>query len=197
MIAQPSQVNDQRVQDALRVTRPTTSPTMRTAYRLYVIASDVVDVVRAAGGWLFDRVMAGWAVNVLLPDGCNVRPLQVLGVSPVNADAGLQSMTNGPQAQSLAVAVDVFTSEASVREDVVSALDRGLTEVTLWGDNLPADIHRRLDHVQHRLSAAARVFKVQALVAAGVSPDSVGPAEPFLSGARWYPPEDSDLLPVS
>jgi len=29
-------------------------------YRLDVVAADVADVVRFAGGWLFDRAMAGW-----------------------------------------------------------------------------------------------------------------------------------------
>lgn len=35
-------------------------------YRLDVIATDVADVVRSAGGWLYDRVGAGWEVNVLV-----------------------------------------------------------------------------------------------------------------------------------
>ena len=37
-------------------------------YRLDVVAGSVVDVVRFAGGWLFDRAMAGWDVSVLLTD---------------------------------------------------------------------------------------------------------------------------------
>jgi hypothetical protein len=33
-------------------------------YRLDAVAADVVDV-KFAGGWLFDRAMAGWDVTVL------------------------------------------------------------------------------------------------------------------------------------
>jgi hypothetical protein len=33
-----------------------------------VVAADVIDVVKFAGGWLFDRAMAGWDVTVLDAD---------------------------------------------------------------------------------------------------------------------------------
>lgn len=51
-------------------------------YRLDVVASGVVDVVRFAGGWLFARAMAGWDGTVLLTDvsgRTDARPLQILG----------------------------------------------------------------------------------------------------------------------
>ncbi len=35
-------------------------------YRLDVIAPSVIDAVQFTGGWLFDRVMAGWDVTVLI-----------------------------------------------------------------------------------------------------------------------------------
>ena len=44
------------------------------------LAPSMVDVVRSAGGWLFDRVMAGWDVTVITPDHSDSRPLQILGV---------------------------------------------------------------------------------------------------------------------
>ncbi len=40
-------------------------------YRLDVLGVSAVDVVEAAGGWLYDRVMAGWEVTVLLAQGCD------------------------------------------------------------------------------------------------------------------------------
>ena len=49
-------------------------------YRLDVVAASVADVVRFAGGWMYDRVMAGWDVTVLLADDVDERPLRVLGV---------------------------------------------------------------------------------------------------------------------
>jgi hypothetical protein len=55
-------------------------------------------------------------------------------------------------------------------------LKRGLTEVTVWGKEWPAELGRQADSVQHRVSAAARAFKSHALVAADVS-DAVAPSE--------------------
>jgi hypothetical protein len=46
-------------------------------YRLDVVAATVADAVAAAGGWMFDRVMAGWDVRVMLADagyGCAADP---------------------------------------------------------------------------------------------------------------------------
>ncbi|WP_343575423.1 hypothetical protein [Mycobacterium sp.] len=48
-------------------------------YRLDVVAADVADVVTFAGGWLFDRAMAGWDVTVLVADHVDERPLRILG----------------------------------------------------------------------------------------------------------------------
>jgi hypothetical protein len=76
-------------------------------------------------------------------------------------------------------------------------LDRGTVEVTIWGDRLPAALTGQLDSVRYRLSAAARAFKAQALIATGESVPSVEPTEEFHSSALWYPPDGSDLSPVS
>ena len=35
-------------------------------YRLDVVAPNVLDAVKFAGGWIYDRVMAGWDVTVLI-----------------------------------------------------------------------------------------------------------------------------------
>ncbi len=43
------------------------------------------DAVRSAGGWLCDRVRAGWNVTVTVPDGADVRPLTILGVATRSA----------------------------------------------------------------------------------------------------------------
>jgi len=49
-------------------------------YRLDVVGGSAVDVVQSAGGWLYDRAMAGWEVTVLLPHCGDSRPLRILGV---------------------------------------------------------------------------------------------------------------------
>jgi len=64
-----------------------------------------------------------------------------------------------------------------VRDEVVRVLKRGLTEVTVWGTQWPAELGRQGDSIQHRVSSAARAFKSHALVAADVSTDAVTPTE--------------------
>lgn len=76
-------------------------------YQLDVTALDVADAARAAGGWLFDRAMAGWDVTV--------------------------------------------TTGARTRDDVLRALKRGFTEVTLWGDSWQAGPDSGAKPVEHVL----------------------------------------------
>jgi len=154
-------------------------------YQLDVIAASASDVVRAAGGWLFDRAMAGWDVNLLIADPSDKRPLRILGIRPC-ALGSVESVFESPRAQAIAVAAEVFNSDARVRENVVMALKRGLTEVTLWGDTWPPDFYGA-EAVRHRLSPAARAFKAEALAAAGLAAASITTTETFRSGSRWYP----------
>jgi hypothetical protein len=176
-------------------------------YRLDVVAGSVVDVVRFAGGWLFDRAMAGWDVSVLLthladhPDG---RPLQILGVRIVDLEDALASFESGaesrPRPQALAAAADLLGCDPRVRQGVLQALDHGVTEVTLWGESWPAELDDSVGLVQHRLSAAARTFKAKALDAArdvaGESHGSIGDVETFRSGLLACPSVAADLVPA-
>ena len=172
-------------------------------YRLDVVASSVVDVVRFAGGWLFDRAMAGWDVSVLLtdladhPDG---RPLQILGAQIVDLEEALASVESGaesrPRPQALAAAADLFGCDPRVRQGVLQALDHGVTEVTLWGETWPAELDDSVELVQHRLSRAAQAFKAKALAAAALPHGSVGHIETFRSGLLACPSVAADLVPA-
>ena len=135
-------------------------------YRLDVVAPTVLDAVRFAGGWVYDRVMAGWDVTVLIGDDEDVRPLEILGAEVRDLESVLEAWEERPHPQTVAVAADLFAVDARVREHVLNALEQGATEVTLWGEGLPAELDESVDSVQHRLSAAARAFKAQALAAA-------------------------------
>src|ERR1700757_2471973 len=135
---------------------PEASASAPTRYRLDVVASSVDDVVRSAGGWLFDRAMAGWEVRLFVAEPFRARPLRILGISALPLDPSFVPVTNWAGTQAIAVAADVFNSDERVRESVVVALEQRLTEVTLWGDTWPPELHRRVGAVQHRLSAAAR-----------------------------------------
>ncbi len=169
-------------------------------YRLDVVAAGVADVVRFAGGWLFDRAMAGWDVTVLIADHPDDRPLQILGAGVLDLEDALTSMETRPRPQALAAAADLFGCDPRVRQGVLQALDHGATEVTLWGEDWPAELDASVGLVQHRLSTAAQIFKSRALAAAlnaaGVPHGSVGHTETFRSGLLAWPPVAADLVPA-
>jgi hypothetical protein len=166
-------------------------------YRLDVVAASVVDVVRFAGGWLFDRAMAGWDVTVLLADPADDRPLQILGAQTMDLEHALASVDTRPRPQALAAAADLFGCDSQVRQGVLQALDHGVTEVTLWGQTWPAELDDSVGLVQHRLSSAAQIFKGQALAAAAVSVDSIDPTDTKRRRRHAWPSVAADLVPAS
>jgi hypothetical protein len=166
-------------------------------YRLDVVAADVVDVVKFAGGWLFDRAMAGWDVTVLLVDHPDERPLQILGAQAVDLEYALASVGNRPPPQTLAAAADLLGCDSRVRQGVVQALDQGAIEVTLWGQEWPGGLDDSVGLVQHQLSAAAQAFKAQALAAAAMPVASIGFIETFRSKVMACPAVGADLIPAS
>jgi hypothetical protein len=162
-------------------------------YQLDVTALDVGDVVRSAGGWLFDRAMAGWDVNVVLAGAGDVRPLEILGLSTYRHEPDDESSAP-PRALALAVSSGMVTTDPRLCGDVLRALKRGLTEVTLWGDAWQAGLDSGAKPVEHILSGAARAFKAQALAALGAT-DPVGPIETFRNRTTALHGGYSDLMP--
>src|SRR6202020_2666550 len=77
-------------------------------YRLDVVAANAVDVVQSAGGWLYDRVMAGWEGTVLLPHSCDTRSLRILGVDVVDTESEFAAAAMGSTSQTLAVSAEAF-----------------------------------------------------------------------------------------
>jgi hypothetical protein len=164
-------------------------------YRLDVVAPTVLDAVRFAGGWVYDRVKAGWDVTVLIGGEEDVRPLEILGAQVRDLESVLASWEERPHPQTVAVAGDLFAVDSRVRGHVLNALDQGATEVTLWGESLPAELDDSVDSVHHRLSAAARAFKAQALAAANHPEPVVGGTETFRCGMMAS--VAADLIPAS
>lgn len=135
-------------------------------HEMTVVASGVADVVASTGGWLYDRRMAGWKVNVLLADRTGERALRILGADVLDLSGDLEAITDDPdRAATLAVAADVYAADRRVRQ-FVSSCDRRRAEVALWGDT--GSLVEDVSAVSYRLSRAARAFKAQALLALGV-----------------------------
>jgi hypothetical protein len=165
-------------------------------YRLDVAAPNAVDAIRFAGGWMYDRVMAGWDVTVLLADGSDAHALHILGVDTSDLDSALAMWAERPHPQTVAAAADLFVADDRVRRGVLNALEQGLTEVTLWGESWPAELDDTVGPVAHQLSAAARAFKRQALTAAA-DRGPVAASELFRCGVMAKPSVAADLIPAS
>jgi hypothetical protein len=184
--------------DGVRRVGVRASATTFLGYEIAVEVVDVRDAVRCAGGWLCDRVRAGWNVTVTVPEGADVRPLTILGVTTRSAGDDIPEAADpSERPAAIALAADALSQDARLLKDVLKTLDRGTVEVTIWGDRLPSALTGRVDSVRYRLSAAARAFKAQALAATGEPAQSVEPTEEFHSSALWYPPNGSDMSPVS
>jgi hypothetical protein len=140
--------------------------------------------------------MAGWDVTVLLAERRDDRPLQILGVQIVDLEYVLATVGHRPPPQTLAAAADLFDCDSRVRDGVLQALDQGATEVTLWGQTWPAELDDSVRLVEHRLSAAARAFKAQALAAAAIHADSIEPIETFRSRVMSSRSVEADLIPA-
>jgi hypothetical protein len=154
-------------------------------YQLNVLGATVADVVASAGGWVFDRAMAGWEVNVLVTTPDVVRPVEILGARCFDLDTGLQLMKKGGYPHALAVATDVFDGDERVRQAVLAALRRGSTEISFWGAGSPASVDRTVRSVKHPLTAAAKAFKAQALTAIAAT-QAPGATETFFSSGSSF-----------
>lgn len=171
-------------------------------YRFDVVGPNVPDVIRSAGGWLYDRAAAGWIVTVLIPglDADDGRALRILGARMLELGSVLKQWEQRPHPQTIAVAAELFDSNARVRLGVLEALEHSDTEVTLWGA-VPAELDRDVAVRQHRLSAAARAFKAQALIDVMNDPAGsvaqVADAEVFRCGVAACPSVAADLSPAS
>lgn len=156
-------------------------------HRLAVVGPDAADVVRYAGGWLFDRAAAGWEVTVLVSDLDNVGALQILGATVLDLRPSLMDSNHDLWPTAVAVSVRSYLAERAVREGVLDCLDNGLTEVAIWGEDLPDELAARVGASCHRVSVAAQAFKSCALAAAGSPGEAVSPIESFQSGTLLPP----------
>jgi hypothetical protein len=150
--------------------------------RLTAIAATPADVVRAAGGWLFDQAIAGWDVSVLIAQPGDPRPLRILGARSHALDPLLASHVPwGACLQVIAVAADLYDADERVRQITRTARKTGPAELLLWGDLDRAERGGDATIVRYQLSLAARAFKAHALVAAGACGEMTAEVEIFLS----------------
>lgn len=164
------------------------SATALLSYELTVFARDPLDAVRHAGGWMCDRVRAGWKVTVVLPLDTGSRALDILGVRTCTTGTGFEDLVDAP---ALAVSAQLLGTNVQLRRAVLRALERGSAEVTLWGES-DTD---KATAVRYPLTPAARAFKTHALLATPGAPERIAAdVEHFRSCAPWYPLDGPDLV---
>ena len=162
-------------------------------YQLDIIGDDVSDLVRHAGGWIYDRVAAGWLVTVLLPPGGNPRPMRILGAHTdvVDPTDGLDER----RPQAIATSTRLCGHRPGLVDILSCAMQRD-AEITLWGEFWPTALVGTPDPTTHRLSVAARAFKAQALTAAGLGPSSIRSHETFRTAFAVRSGVRADLVPA-
>jgi hypothetical protein len=134
-------------------------------YQFQVVAAHIADAVLSIGGLIYDRAMAGWEVSVVVDGESRIddRALRILGA---RATKRLSDNARAlPRPHLLAVATDVTIKSDAMRRRVLEL--ELCTEVLLWGRHHPTNLRRRCVAVRHQPSAAAQVFKSQALIAVG------------------------------
>jgi hypothetical protein len=139
-------------------------PQSARRYHAVVLGSSPLDVVRAAGGLIFDRTRLGWKVVALLTACREDRPLRILGAGVVGDAHPEQLRAQIPHL--LVVGAHLLRDDPTVRRWARKSVEHGLTDVAVWyeGGLTP---RAGASQMQHRLSGAARVFKATALQAAG------------------------------
>ncbi|MFC8044113.1 hypothetical protein [Nocardia sp. NPDC057353] len=147
-------------------------------YRLVVVAPAVAEVVRHLGGWLFDMRASGWEVIVPVSDPAAVRPLEILGATPLDLAHWPAAAVREIRPDVLAIAVD------SYRADMVPHLGGGHSETVIWGGTPPEELDRRMFPARHRVSVAGRAFKSCAVRASGAGSSGDGCTETFWAGAE-------------
>ncbi|CDO30489.1 hypothetical protein [Mycolicibacterium porcinum] len=170
--------------------RPRVLPSKVLQYELNVVAADTADTVMSIGGWLFDRAMAGWRVNVAADEGGDGRALRILGLKTV----GLNALWRSVESDSVAITA-IGTSRAESGDHGLTLRDP-VGDVIVFGSRAPGGFGGQVQRVQYHPSAAALAFKAHALAIAGADPGSSGAMETLFRCGRSSGLLDADLVPV-
>jgi len=117
--------------------------------------------------------MAGWQVNVMMPQLDDVRALNILGVRAMVFTAPLQPS----ETTVLAVSARILHRDSQLRQSVLRLLDGGPTQVAVWGERCLAEVDHQLGQLTYQLGPAAKAFKSQALLATTSPHAQVQPVE--------------------
>ncbi len=154
-----------------------------TRPRLLVLGDNESEVVGAAGGLIFDWSSGGWDVVVCLAASGDERPLRILGVTSTSVTS-FDTLREGAQwPDAIIVSPHVYRDNIAVRDYFTRALLRSQATAAMFGDEWPVGLGKNIGQVAYQLGPAARAFKRQAMLAAGLTPTVVAAVE-TLRGCR-------------
>lgn len=166
-------------------------------FRLAVLGLTVGEVVDSAGGWLFDRSLAGWDVTVAVSDLTQPVAVQILGAHAVDLGWVISLRDSNTRPDAVAVSADLLECDERLRAALVESLENSVTEVWVWGGHRLAEFSGRVELTEHHLSRAAKAFKRTALAAAGRCNPEVSDTEVFHDGqVLWAASPGLNLIPV-
>jgi hypothetical protein len=166
---------DRADRPAVRGDSPSANP-----YRLEVFTPSVREAVGEAGGWIVDKVLAGWTVTVITDEADNgARAVKILG-SQVSVHSALLDATCPPP-YAIALTSTFSAEEGRLQTFISQTLGNHATELRLIGTRPTRPRDFVLLPTTHLLSPAARAFKAHSLAAAGLPNRSVAVTERFLS----------------
>jgi hypothetical protein len=148
------------------------------SYHMCVLTSNVADAVQNVAGLIIERVLLGWHVSVAVDSPSEMRPLNIVGAQPQDFPE-ISELQRSASVGSLVVSADLIRKRSDTRHLVRSAIHDGKPELLIWGAASAAGLRVPFTSKAHELSAAARAFKSQALVAIGQDPESAASPEVF------------------
>jgi hypothetical protein len=155
-------------------------------YRLDVFSDSVREVVAEAGGWIVDRVLAGWRVTLITDAEDGECAGRILGCE-VTIGSEITDASR-PRPYGIVLTSARCRTDSQLQQCIANARDRQIAEISLIGVRPSGRCcDPRLRPVVHRLSPAAQAFKAHALLAVGLPDSSVGVTERFLSAALGEP----------
>jgi hypothetical protein len=154
-------------------------------YRLDVFSESVREVVAEAGGWIVDRVLAGWRVTLITDADGGDCAGRILGCEVTIGSAIADA--SRPRPYGIVLTSALCRTDIQLQQCIADALDRQIAEISLIGVRPSGHCDPRFRPVTHRVSSAAQAFKAYAQVAAGLPDSSVEVTERFLSAALGEP----------
>lgn len=160
-------------------------------YSLDVVAPDVAAIVSGIGGWLCDRIRAGWKVRIVLENASNADALQILGHFHAPSTS-IRRDDGEPAPSAIAIHEGLLAESPAVQGLLIEFLNQSIGEVVVFGERSTAR-RQGFTGLSYTLSPAARAFKCHARRAVGLS-SSIGDEVENLDQAGPPTPEFASLV---